>query len=318
MNIFLYAVFAVLGVIIGSFLNVVILRYNTGKGLGGRSMCFSCRTTLRGIDLVPVLSFLFFRGRCRTCKSKISKQYISIELLTAFLFVLALHHNLHLFGLTNLSFDVFFNQGLRTFANTNIFSQGLIHNFYVGQTLTDPLSLYNLSVLIFGLKLAIDLVIMSVLVFMTGYDMRHKIIPDPSVFLFGLLALLGQLVIGALSWNIFWAGIILAAPFYFIWLLSGGRLMGLGDAKLALGMGWMLGLALGATAVFFGFWLGAIISVGLLIIQKIMGIDKIRYFLRALHVPRLTIKSEVPFAPFLIAGLLIVYVLGYNLFAFSL
>ncbi len=303
MNIFLYAVFAVLGVIIGSFLNVVILRYNTGKGLGGRSMCFSCRTTLRGIDLVPVLSFLFFRGRCRTCKSKISKQYISIELLTAFLFVLALHHNLHLFGATGLSLEVLVNQGLGVFIDPNLLGQGSLHNF---------------PAIIFGLKLTIDLVIMSVLVFMTGYDMRHKIIPDPSVFLFGLLALLGQLVIGALSWNIFWAGIILAAPFYFIWLLSGGRLMGLGDAKLALGMGWMLGLALGATAVFFGFWLGAIISVGLLIIQKIMGIDKIRYFLRTLHVPRLTFKSEVPFAPFLIAGLLIVYVLGYNLFAFSL
>ncbi len=270
--------FAVLGLIIGSFLNVLILRYNTGKGLGGRSECFTCRRQLKAIDLIPVLSYLLFRGRCRTCKSKISSQYILVEAATALFFVAAYFHNIHLI---------------------------------------DPSAVPYMSA-IFILKMALDLIIMSLLVAMITYDIRHKIIPDIAVIIFGLAALLSQLVIGGLNWSVFLAGIILALPFYLIWLLSSGRWMGLGDAKLAVGIGWMLGLSGGATAIIFGFWLGAAVSLFLIAIQRVSQIDAVRRFTRKLHIPYLTMKSEVPFAPFLIAGLLIVYVLGYNLFTFSL
>ncbi len=76
----------ILGAIIGSFLNVVILRLNTEKNLGGRSACMSCSTQLAWYELVPIFSYLFLRGKCRTCKEKISKQYVFVESITAILF----------------------------------------------------------------------------------------------------------------------------------------------------------------------------------------------------------------------------------------
>lgn len=77
---------AVLGAIIGSFLNVVILRMNTGKGINGRSMCFSCGKTLSWYELIPIVSFLMQHGKCRSCRSRISVQYPLVEIMTAALF----------------------------------------------------------------------------------------------------------------------------------------------------------------------------------------------------------------------------------------
>jgi leader peptidase (prepilin peptidase)/N-methyltransferase len=79
--------FFIFGAIIGSFLNVVILRYNTGRGVNGRSGCFSCGATLQWYELVPIVSFLALRGRCRTCHTKLSWQYPLVECATGFVFV---------------------------------------------------------------------------------------------------------------------------------------------------------------------------------------------------------------------------------------
>lgn len=277
MDSFLIAIFAIFGLMIGSFLNVLVLRYNTGKGFGGRSECFSCGKTLHKRDLFPLFSYIFSRGRCRMCGSKISVQYILVEAVTAALFVAVYIHNAYLI------------QG-KTFVSNLVFTGSII----------------------------IDCLIISLLVSMSAYDIRHKIIPDKAVFLFAGLGLLSQLVLGTLSWHVFLAGILLALPFYLIWVLSSGMWMGLGDAKLALGIGWMLGLWSGLTAIIFGFWIGAIISLLIIFIQKTMQFDGIRKVLRKMHIPMLSMRSEVPFAPFLIAGLLIVYILRYNLFTFLL
>ena len=77
----------IFGAIVGSFLNVLGLRWNSGLTLNGRSKCSTCGKTLGPLELVPVLSFLFQRGRCRGCKAQISWQYPLIELWTALLFV---------------------------------------------------------------------------------------------------------------------------------------------------------------------------------------------------------------------------------------
>lgn len=77
----------ILGLIVGSFLNVVIFRLNTGRTLGGRSMCFSCGKTLSWYELVPLVSYVFQRGRCLGCKSRISPQYFLVELLTGVIFL---------------------------------------------------------------------------------------------------------------------------------------------------------------------------------------------------------------------------------------
>lgn len=86
MQMIIVFIFGLLGLIIGSFLNVIILRMGTGRGIGGRSACFSCNHQLRWYELIPVVSFLLQRGRCNHCDSKISWQYIFIESTTGFLF----------------------------------------------------------------------------------------------------------------------------------------------------------------------------------------------------------------------------------------
>lgn len=78
------------GLIIGSFLNVVILRLHDGQNIAvGRSRCPHCQKTLSALDLIPVLSFLLLRGRCRYCRQKISWQYPAVEIITACLFLSA-------------------------------------------------------------------------------------------------------------------------------------------------------------------------------------------------------------------------------------
>lgn len=86
----LLALFALLGLVFGSFCNVLILRLPEGESLLGRSHCPSCKRTLRWWDLVPVVSFLLLRGRCAQCKKRISWQYPLIETACGGLFVFAL------------------------------------------------------------------------------------------------------------------------------------------------------------------------------------------------------------------------------------
>ncbi len=83
------------GVCIGSFLNVVILRYDPDKTalvgihLGGRSKCRSCGETLRWFELVPIFSFFIQKGRCRNCHRRISWQYPIVEILSGLILVAA-------------------------------------------------------------------------------------------------------------------------------------------------------------------------------------------------------------------------------------
>lgn len=81
------AFYFILGAIIGSFLNVLILRYNTNKSNGGRSACMSCGRQLSALDLIPIMSWVMLRGRCRSCTSRISWQYPLVELTLAILFL---------------------------------------------------------------------------------------------------------------------------------------------------------------------------------------------------------------------------------------
>lgn len=80
-----------LGLSVGSFANVAIHRVPI-DGLSvwkpSRSFCPSCSTQLKWFDNIPVLSWLFLRGRCRSCSSRISPRYPAVELLMGALFVL--------------------------------------------------------------------------------------------------------------------------------------------------------------------------------------------------------------------------------------
>jgi leader peptidase (prepilin peptidase)/N-methyltransferase len=167
--------------------------------------------------------------------------------------------------------------------------------------------LFFSQTLAFGFTYAYYAVAFSLLLVIAVYDFRHKIIPDILVFVFGFLALAGLFVLGAdrslvfslhlpSFWE-FWAGPIIAVPFAFFWLVSSGRWMGLGDAKLALGLGWLLGLSLALSGVVFAFWVGSIFGLALLIFSKKYGM-----------------KSEIPFAPYLVFGALLVFLFELHIF----
>ncbi len=245
----------ILGAIIGSFLDVVAMRWGTGKSLEGRSQCFSCSSTLIWLDLFPILSYFFLRGRCRSCHACISPEHILVELVTGFVFLsLALQ--------------------------------------YEGQ-------------LVYVLLLA---VVYSFLIVIGIYDIKHTIIPDKLVFVFGILSLGALLFFGDITlWNLL-AGILIPLPFALLWFLSKGRLMGLGDAKLMVGIGWLLGLQLGIVAVMVAFWIGTAVSL------SIMGVQALRAQRRFHPMARkLIMKSEIPFAPFLIVGTFLVQIWGDSL-----
>lgn len=78
----------ILGLIIGSFLNVCIYRLPLGVSIvTPPSHCFACGTRLKPGDLIPVISYIALRGRCRWCGAEFSARYALVELLTAFLFI---------------------------------------------------------------------------------------------------------------------------------------------------------------------------------------------------------------------------------------
>lgn len=79
----------VLGAVIGSFVNVVSVREAKGEDfVHGRSYCPHCQHSLHALDLVPILSYLFLRGKCRYCKQSISIRYFIVEMIFSVLFCL--------------------------------------------------------------------------------------------------------------------------------------------------------------------------------------------------------------------------------------
>lgn len=242
------------GVIIGSFLNVVIYRFHTGKSLSGHSHCLSCGVGLRWFDLFPVFSYLWLRGRCRSCGCRFSVRYLLVEGLTGLLFVLS-----------------------------------------VGVVSSLPYLLMLWA-------------IMAIMVVVLVYDIRHFIIPDfLTVLLLGLIVVFTAPLEFTDSNLISYGMDILAAALgsfflFSLWFVSSGKWIGFGDVKLA----FPLGLLVSAKAVFSmvvcSFWIGAVISLLLVGFSKLQRGKLALRFLPA----GLTIKSVVPFAPFLIAGCLLV------------
>ena len=266
---FLYVLFvvALLGLIIGSFLDVVASRFHTGKSLNGRSRCMSCGHTLSWYELFPLVSYLFLRGKCKKCDASIPSRLLLMEICTAGFFVF-----------------VFLNATSYPF-------------------------------LFFGLILT------SVLIVIALYDIRHMVIPHEFVYVIGVLSLLsiGHEVYLSQTFSAFIPHVLSAlcvSLFYFVlWAFSKGRWIGLGDVKLALPLALMLTPYSAFSFVVLSFWIGALISVALLCVQKMLQGGKHR--LRILRIP-LTIRSEVPFAPFMLLAFGAVFFAQANVFTFMM
>lgn len=260
--------FFLLGIIIGSFLNVVVLRHNTGKTVGGRSSCMTCKTQLSSKELIPIVSYLIQRGRCLHCKTGISLQYPLVELITGILFAL---------------------------------------NFFMVYSSTASLPE-------FFVMYALSSSVLALLVATYVYDKKHQIIPDRFSFSVAGLSILYTIVsvflfknnsfwLSAESGELHWwlnvcAGLIFYLFIYLLWKFSNGRLIGLGDAKLLFGIGTILGIVYGLSALFLSFWIGTIYAVFILLIQRLSKQSR-----------HITMKSEIAFGPFLIISFLVVYFL---------
>jgi prepilin signal peptidase PulO-like enzyme (type II secretory pathway) len=159
-------------------------------------------------------------------------------------------------------------------------------------------------------EIAIGLLLMGTLIVVAVYDMDHMVIPHEFVFfLVGVaLVVLAHASGFVLDLQVLLTHAISAcAAFLFyggLWRFSKGKWIGLGDAKLAFPLALMLSPTGAFSMIVLSFWVGAVISIALLFVQKIRRSGK--HHLPIFGTP-LTMKSEVPFAPFMIAAFILVY-----------
>ncbi|MBI2577542.1 MAG: prepilin peptidase [Candidatus Wildermuthbacteria bacterium] len=280
------AIVFVLGLIVGSFLNVVIWRLQTGESVAkGRSYCPRCRHQLAWYDLMPVLSFAMLRGRCRYCKKPISIQYPLVELGTAMVFFL----------IANYQFP-------------------LLRQGFGGQVISNEIAVgpAQFASLLYLFAIA------SLLIVIFVYDLKHFLIPDKILFpaiglafawkvfehvQFSQVSERGLVLLDPINMffgfgivnplmNALFAALIGFGFFLAVFAVSRGRWMGFGDVKLALFMGLFLGWPNLLVALFVAFVVGAIIGIVLISLK------------------RKGLKSEVPFGPFLIFGTLAAFLWG--------
>ena len=236
----------VLGLCIGSFLNVLIDRLPQNKPVVfDRSRCDHCRHRLSWYDLFPLLSFILLKGKCRYCHKKISFQYPFLELFTAISFTLMIR---------------------------------------------------IIRVEFFWPYFLFLLIVISGLIVIFFADLKYRIIPDQVLivliaasFLFDLFyeqnLLLGHLL----------AAIVFGAFFLILFLFTKGKGMGFGDVKFAFFMGLFLGYPKIIVAFYLSFLTGAAVSLILILAGK------------------KTMKSTIPFGPFLIVSTIISQFMGNQL-----
>lgn len=235
----IYLSLFVLGLSIGSFLNVLIYRLEESedsvddsekskilKSIAvSRSHCRQCKKQIDWHDNIPLLSFIILRGKCRNCGQKISWQYPFVELMTGILFV----------------------------------------------------AVYGLS--INGLRFTVDnaVYLISLLIIFSGlwaifvYDFKHYIIPNKILYpLILVVVALNLFTLSATHYSFWNLAISFSVPLFFLSLIivSRGDWMGMGDVKLALFMALFLSWPNILVATLASFWLGTIASLPLLLMGK--------------------------------------------------
>ena len=248
------------GTVIGSFLNVAIRRGYRGESLFGRSHCESCRKVLSPAELIPVFSFLWQKGKCRSCGAALSIQYPLVEATTGILFAAAAY-------------------------------------------LLFPANFFDISIFDFT-RFLIVLVSISAAIVIFAVDLKEKIIPEwplRVLLTVGILASVfrasaassGGISFDAFFWSILFSdwitAILIAFIFAALWFFSGGRWMGFGDVKLILGTSLIVGYPASIAAFLFSFWLGSIAG-GILLLSR-----------------RASLRSQIPFGPFILLGALLAY-----------
>lgn len=229
----------ILGLFIGSFLNVVIYRLHRAESfVKGFSKCLFCGHRLYPKDLVPIFSFLWLKAKCRYCKAHISWQYFSVELATA------------------LGFCLIF---WRLFPSLD-------------------LQMFLATLTIMGaLKLIFWWLIFSFLVVIFVYDLRYYLILDTVSLPAIILALLANLFLGQ-TWQSLTLGVLVGGGFFLLqFVLSRGKWIGGGDIRVGILMGAILAWPQVLTALFLAYILGGLFASVLLIMQKKHWGDKLPF-----------------------------------------
>lgn len=229
----------ILGLMIGSFLNVCIRRIPAEESVvSPGSRCPACRAPIKPYDNIPVLSWLLLGGKCRNCKNRISVLYPAVELLTALLFVACY-----------LAFG----------ASVEALKWAVFSSLLIVLTITDVLGRIlpdKVNFIGFGLGIALSLFARP----MDGAALwlSHRLFafppPDPALSLVD--ALLGAAVGGGLLW--------LVGEGYF--RLRGREGMGLGDVKMMAMAGAFLGVKRTLLTILVGSLLGSVIGLVVIVL----------------------------------------------------
>ena len=218
----------IFGLMVGSFLNAVIYRLNSGEGIIlPRSKCPHCQQQLKFLDLLPLLSFIFLKGKCRYCQVKISWQYPLVELFTAIIFVCGYFVYKVPLGIFLATFDF---GGLLPYLSFLVFSCFLIIIFV--------------------------------------YDLKHYLILDRISLPAFAIALFLNLLNGEAFSNLIIASLLVAGFFLLQFLISKGKWIGGGDIRLGLVIGAMLGWPRVLMALFLGYLIGSVVGLFLIITKK--------------------------------------------------
>ena len=273
----------IFGTVLGSFLNLVSDRVvKGGKIVADHSKCDKCGKKLKPLNLIPLVSFLVQRGKCSYCKTGLSWYYPFSEILAGLFLVLA----------ATLSKFSFF-EPFSTDPLVGFLSLSVIFSFFEILLLTDLKYL-----------LVPDKIVLPAIIFVAFFNIsttvinlleyRNRLQNDDFGKYLLKVGFFGDQVGAAarsLGFN-FVSAIAIALFFLFIVWVTRGRGMGGGDIRLGLLVGLVNGFPYNLLAVFLGFFIGAVVSIVLVLSGK------------------KTLKSIVPFGPFLILGSLITLVWG--------
>lgn len=228
-----------LGLAIGSFLNVVIDRGLRGERMTGRSYCESCGKTLTVWELLPIFSFVIQKGRCRACGIVLSLQYPLVELATGLSFAIAAWTIYSRVGFAPSSVVILFFVAIAVAAGIVIFVTDLKSSL-----------IPNVPVLLLGFLGLVFTLLRST----AG----------------------GQFILWNLGYDI--GGALGIALFFFLlWFLSRGRMMGFGDSTLVFTTSLLIGFPTSIVAFLFSFWVGAIFGIVLLLLGFKSLKDKIPF-----------------------------------------
>ncbi|MDI6821185.1 MAG: prepilin peptidase [Patescibacteria group bacterium] len=290
MTSFFWLILFGLGIALGSFLNVLILRYNPDgklfdfKRLGGRSRCPKCKQDLKWFELIPLFSFLVLLGSCRNCKERISLQYPIVEFLSGVIFVAVPLFLNSFYWVSSLSFALFeapFWYYIFSFCWILVFVLLLAMSVIDFREYVIPNEI-NLFLAILGIIITAFLVVKSSLLPRFG----SSFLGHYALMFFPVGSLILNRVLGFLI-----AGLLFSA----LSILSQGRAMGFGDAKLAFAAGFIFGWPDTIFAAMLAFILGGLVGVGLIIFRG-KGM-----------------RDKLPFAPFFAAGMILTFFLGFTL-----